>query len=280
MYSFDSFEQSVLEHIVSIQPEPYQFYAVSQPRLIHEELTEGKLYFAIEGRHALCAEKNKEILQFRFMPIVWAVDFLSAIYPAQIVWYANYKGTGWLNTFELCVDHEEKIVRFGPSGNLMIEHEELRGMGIGTYLWRILILWAKYEFPDYRVYKIMISAIDATEDNLERRNHFFQKHGFVPQFSDDSKKSGFYYCEKVSDLTESAAIPDWEPKNPVELAASLLADNEDANRTIRNILDKYQNLLKNHVKVSDQRDRFKVASFIMFAFIFCVAFYWIYRLFN
>ena len=216
----------MLEHAISVLPESQMFYQTAQKRTLHEELVDGQLHFALEGRHAKIQNGAREILQFRLTPLVWRESSSENVL-RRTVWYQKHRTSGWFNSFQLSVNHSEQIVRFGPSGNLLITDEELRGLGIGTFTWRMLIEWAKNKFPEYKVYRVELSRVDATSDNLERRNHFFQKHGFMPFFDNEDSKSGWFYCEKVSDLIESKTTPNWRSANSIETVANLLRDKTE-----------------------------------------------------
>lgn len=234
------------------------FYTIPLSRTVRGEPAEGKLYFAVEGRHTHLIERKKEILHFRFLPIVWTEDDPPGPLPAETVRYAGYKPSGWRNTFQLCADHDRQAVRFGPSDNIEIEKKELRGLGVGSHLWRILIRWAKRKFPEYAVHPIKISELDAEdEEDFQRRNHFFEKHGFTPQFSDPEGKSGVYRCEKVSDLKESALLPLWKAKSPTEMMVVVFDEREDAQRSFWFLLRNYDELLKSHIALDDRQTRLK-----------------------
>lgn len=265
---FNQFEETVLENMIRIVPEQYKIYQIPQIRLLNDEKVEGTLYVVIEGKHSQKADKTKEILHFRLSPVMWLENSAKDIF-RRSQWYGKFKTKGWINTFQLCIDHNEKIVRFGPSGNLMIRAEDLRGLGIGTFLWHLLIKWAKSKVPDYDVYRIEISSVDATEDNRERRNHFFQKHGFTPQFDDPDGRSGYYYCKKVSDLRESDFIPDWDAKDPVEMTAFLLQDKEDSDRKIYSLERELEQRWDSYINLSEKNDRLKHIIVGLSVAVFC-----------
>lgn len=274
---FDPFEESLLENAISSLPEPQTFYKVPQLRIFHGEPFEGDLYFALEGRSAQIQDKTREIFHFRLTPLAWIPEAEEHSF-SHTVWYERYRTSGWIDSFQLSVDHTEEIVRFGPSGNLMIGEDHLRGLGIGSFVWRILIKWAKRKFPDYKVYKIELSTVDAGEDNLQRRNHFFQKHGFKPLYDDGEGKSGQFYCKKVFDLKESTFIPTWNQKNSIEMVASLLREREDfknknwlLSRSTQNWFDRYdKNLARKNDRILVLQKRFKMLSAISLTGLLCL----------
>lgn len=56
--------------------------------------------------------------------------------------------------------------------------EEFRGIGIGSYLMHFLIGWVKNR-REVPVVPIHLKQADATLDNLDRRNRFWEKLGFT-----------------------------------------------------------------------------------------------------
>lgn len=61
--------------------------------------------------------------------------------------------------------------------------EEFRGIGIGSYLMHFLIGWVKNR-PEVPVVEIDLIQPDATSDNRDRRNRFWEKLGFTFDYND------------------------------------------------------------------------------------------------
>ncbi len=271
-FMFDNFEESLLENLVYIQPEPQLVYQIPQTRENNGNRLEGELYFILESRHIQTLDKEGEILQIRLTPLAWFEKASKKKQPCQI-WYNKDRTQGWFDTFQLCVNHNEKVVRFGPSGNLLITEKDLRGIGIGTYAWRILINWAKRKFPDYKVYQIEISPVDATEDNLKRRNHFFIKHGFKPFYEDQEGREGWFRCEKVNALKPSIFIPAWEHKNPIKMIADLLQEKEELECKIRVIKQNTTDWFSHFDRILARQKQLKaLLVFLSFCLVFLLGF--------
>jgi len=66
----------------------------------------------------------------------------------------------------------------GPYSNgEIVLPEAMRSYRIGSWIISQSIEWAQ-QWPDHAVHPIMISDVDATPDNKERRNRFWQAFGF------------------------------------------------------------------------------------------------------
>lgn len=93
---FNQFEETVLENMIRIVPEQYKIYQIPQIRLLNDEKFEGTLYVVIEGKHSQKADKTKEILHFRFSPVMWLENSAKDIF-RRSQWYGKFKTKGWIN---------------------------------------------------------------------------------------------------------------------------------------------------------------------------------------
>ncbi|NPD69573.1 GNAT family N-acetyltransferase (plasmid) [Lichenicola cladoniae] len=81
------------------------------------------------------------------------------------VW--NSKTNGWCQRVRL------------SNGFVIIERPELRGLGLGTYLFAQIVLWAKRVAPQAWVQAIVLSSVQARDtESRNRRNKFYEKFGF------------------------------------------------------------------------------------------------------
>ena len=86
----------------------------------------------------------------------------------------------------------------GPYSNgEIVLPEAMRSYRIGSWIISQSIEWAQ-QWPDHAVHPIMISDVDATPDNKERRNRFWQSCGF--RFEDIEVSRSYSLPMKVEDL--------------------------------------------------------------------------------
>jgi hypothetical protein len=61
-------------------------------------------------------------------------------------------------------------------GFVSLDLEGLKGLRIGTYLLNEIVCWAK-QWPDATVDPLLLSVQQATPDNRDRRNRFYERFG-------------------------------------------------------------------------------------------------------
>ena len=77
-----------------------------------------------------------------------------------------------------------------------------KGMRIGSLLMNEVVKWVK-QWPDAKVNRITIIEGDASEENKDRRNRFYERFGMVFSYRDDKKEAGRSVPMRVSQLTEN-----------------------------------------------------------------------------
>lgn len=96
----------------------------------------------------------------------------------------TYRST--LNAILIHIDHDNKTVRLGPSGHIVLT-PSLRNHGIGSYLLAHVICFARKRAPDYRVEDGTLSEVDAkTKAERDLRNAFYRK----PMLTVNAKEAG------------------------------------------------------------------------------------------
>lgn len=73
-------------------------------------------------------------------------------------------------------------------GDIMVA-DGLRGMRLGTYVFNIIVGWAK-QWPSAQVNSISLSEVDGHGDNRLRRNRFYEQFGLVFDYADDLCRGG------------------------------------------------------------------------------------------
>ncbi len=83
------------------------------------------------------------------------------------------------------------------NGDIRIEYDEHKNLGIGTIIFNYIITWAK-QFENTRVERIKLSDVD--RDNKNRRNHFYEKFGIIFNYQDEKLTGGSIFELNTSDL--------------------------------------------------------------------------------
>lgn len=73
-------------------------------------------------------------------------------------------------------------------GGIMVA-DGLRGMRLGTYVFNIIVGWAK-QWPSAQVNSINLSEVDSHGDNRLRRNRFYEQFGLVFDYTDTQCRGG------------------------------------------------------------------------------------------
>lgn len=82
---------------------------------------------------------------------------------------------GYLSKMEGNADTFNNLVKL-TNGEVILR-EPFRGLGIGSFMFDIIVRWAKKLDPSTKVAPIKVGAVDATEENRERRNKFYANFG-------------------------------------------------------------------------------------------------------
>jgi len=103
---------------------------------------------------------------------------------------------------------------------------ELRGQRIGTYLMNEIVVWAQ-QWPETWVSSIKLLSGQAEDDNLARRNRFYERFGLVFVYSDPEHREGVSTPMPAKELTP---VTSWEAnireRDPREYLAELLYERE------------------------------------------------------
>lgn len=68
--------------------------------------------------------------------------------------------------------------------------KKLRSHRIGTYLMDKIVTWSQ-QWPNANIKPIHLRADDATEDNKNRRNTFYENFGIIFDYDNEQKRSGY-----------------------------------------------------------------------------------------
>ena len=110
----------------------------------------------------------------------------------------------WGGSYKALTDIADGEVRL-THWDVQIKRTDMRGIGLGTYAMDQIVHWVQ-KWPKADVRQIRLSASDATKENKERRNHFYERFGLVFDYSEDGA-SGVSRPMKVEAL-KRVAPPD------------------------------------------------------------------------
>ncbi|WP_444679098.1 GNAT family N-acetyltransferase [Halomonas sp. E19] len=100
----------------------------------------------------------------------------------------------------------------GSSGFVVVDPSWLEGHRVGTYLMNEVVNWAK-QWPVANVRKIELLEGQASQDNLTRRNRFYEQFGIEFDYEDSKHRAGVSKPVKVAGLN---TINGWQ-KNVKEI---------------------------------------------------------------
>lgn len=83
-----------------------------------------------------------------------------------------------------------QLVSFS-NGYVVVDPYQLQGLHIGTYIFNMLVEWARENFPDYGVMPITLGVVQSFDsENKIRRNKFYDNFGFRIAYIDDKHAIG------------------------------------------------------------------------------------------
>lgn len=83
--------------------------------------------------------------------------------------------SGHISSMGGSIDSYNKLVSI-TNGSVMVQ-KNFRGLGIGSFMFDVIIKWALKLDPSFKVSTIKVAEVDATEENQARRNKFYANFG-------------------------------------------------------------------------------------------------------
>lgn len=128
-------------------------------------------------------------------------------------------------------------------GALFLDPEEYTGNKIGSYFMNVVIKWIQ-KFENTPIDKIELVANQATNNNKERRNRFYEQFGITFSY-DKNRENGYSNPINSHDLIQTS---NW--KNNISIFSMLdvvekLSSTNHKNDTLTNQNEKYQEEHKN-----------------------------------
>lgn len=121
-----------------------------------------------------------------------------------------------------CADISLTASCLSTGGYVVIDPPSLRGRHLGTYFMDEIVHWAK-QWPDAEIRPITLLAGQATSDNRDRRNRFYEQFGVRFEYSDAQQNAGIAVPMRASELRQ---VDTWKSHisehNAILYLASLL----------------------------------------------------------
>lgn len=211
----------------------------------------GEVFYAVQGfRHVLkpldyFAIRMRKLGHIRYIgnrerPMYVSPAVLSEAYdPRQNAVYA-------------IVNTAKKAISIGPRTQGGLSDPEDRGMGLGSYGLSLLIRWLKFNYPDYRVSKSPLVALEHEKQERERRDKLLSQAGLTLVYTGQHGK-GYFYANSVQELQEHINTEKIEPIGIDGLFSSFSMMQE----WHKDLSNEYEALRKSHQKNLDKADRFR-----------------------
>ena len=160
--------------------------------------------------------------------------------------FAGKLETGWITGAEAWRHH----VRLS-NGFVLIEQLKLRNLGLGTYFFAQVVLWARQVAPQGDVQAIKLSVHQARDaEARDRRNAFYERFGFTFEYrtvNGIDRAEGSSLPISVSDLT----IPNISERIEVLPLQKFLEKHFDDLREERDYVasevQRYERVVKDHI---------------------------------
>ncbi len=121
---------------------------------------------------------------------------------------------------------DNESVSLVGGGGLFLDPDELRGQRIGTYLMNEIVVWAK-QWPEAMVEPIKLEYGQSQDDNLDRRNRFYERFGLVFDYQDPEHRMGVSKPMPAKALTP---VTSWQTnireRDPHDYLGELLYERE------------------------------------------------------
>ena len=211
----------------------------------------GEVFYAVQGfRHVLkpldyFAIRMRKLGHIRYIgnrerPMYVSPAVLSHPYdPAENAVYA-------------IINTSKKAISIGPRTQGGLVDPEDRGMGLGSYSLSLLIRWLKFNYPDYRVSKSSLAALEYEEQERERRDKCLAQVGLTVVYTGKHGK-GYFYANSVQELQEHINTEKIEPIGIDGLFSSFSMMQE----WHKDLSNEYEALRKSHQKNIAEAEQFR-----------------------
>lgn len=166
--------------------------------------------------------EDKKFIRYRFLVTLASTKY-KVIAKATELNESDFHSQPHVLIWYVSIDHNRKTISI-PMDTI----HSIKSSGMGRELVNLVVHhiksidykdnWSIGQFPpdinQYCVTKAKLSSVDANEENYARRQAFYERAGFVIEYSDE-QGNGYVYANKVSDLISLKTKPNIliEPAN-------------------------------------------------------------------
>lgn len=152
--------------------------------------------------------------------------------------------------FKATYDAHSNVVDL-VTGGLFLDLANLKGQRIGTYLMCSVVRWAR-QWPSAEVATIELLEGQASSDNKDRRNWFYEQFGIQFDYVSDEKMAGRSRPMKVSELLDVTA---WGKNIVAQPLDTFLAQLVRANSQVKMDLKLWVEAVRDFREEEKRRER-------------------------
>ena len=136
----------------------------------------------------------------------------------------NMNGSGWFGaSYNKRTDRVSITSESTYAGAIFLDPDKIRGYRIGTYIMNQIISWAKHNYSSAKLETIFLYQVQATPENKERRNRFYEQFGIKFNYNNDKKEEG-KSCNNIF-INQLNKVETWKKNIREEMIIDFLADS-------------------------------------------------------
>ena len=231
-----TFDEGMLERAIAAKPARVELIRTTAPGRERPERTV-IVYSFLEVREL--DEGGYAFFQVKHVPAVKVETTGVGDGTYRRVEYLRENRDGWPNNFQLTIDKGERTAMFGPKGWIMVQPDECKGRGIGSYAFGKVVEWGKEKYPDYSPLSLELAYRDAEDpENRNRRNRFYERFGFEMRYNNpENKNTGKAVIDKLALLETHGTLEKVDVLSLEDTFRELLKEqdkHQDTNRRLEN----------------------------------------------
>lgn len=167
----------------------------------------------------------------------------------RVIGAALSAGRNLTYKFSACYDGrrgKSGCIRLTGSSNtgraIYLDPCDLRGNRVGSFMMNEIVNWAR-NWPDAQIERIHLSVNQASEDNKDRRNKFYEQFGIQFNYTDTTKAEGYSCVMQARSLNPWTKIP---ANLSVRSLGEFLDEQEKCLSTLNSTVDNNQKRIANY----------------------------------
>lgn len=156
------------------------------------------------------------------------------------------------NAVYAIINTAKKAISIGPRTQGGLTDPEDRSMGLGSYGLSLLIRWLKFNYPDYRISKSSLAALEHQPQERQRRDSCLTQVGLTVVYTGKHGK-GYFYANSVEELQEHINTEKVEPIGIDGLFSSFSMMQE----WHKDLSNEFEALRRSHQKTTAEAEQFR-----------------------